>query len=187
MPQGRKPSDTSTSISCQKCPRTFVLHSYSTIYTQYSVGSWPTLVTMWLIMSIPMASYLVSQGQLVALASSAHIRYIATQSSHYAQAHALLNLQLIHASPSLSAPEGDETEGQAAGFGIYSPLKPVEPSADGEKSSGSPHDFTSQDLLSVCKRLLQEKYVSYFPLCREMGASVVDGLVRGESRVSKMR
>lgn len=109
-----------------------------------------------------------------------HPTLSATQSSHYAQAHALLNLQLIHASPSLSAPEGDETEGQAAGFGIYSPLRAVEPSADGETSPAAGHDFTPQDLLSVCKRLLKEKYLSYFPLCREMGAKVVDGLVRGE-------
>lgn len=108
-------------------------------------------------------------------------RSTATQSSHYAQAHALLNLQLIHASSSFSAPEGDETDGQAAGFGIYSPLRTVEPSADGEKQAGAQHDFTPQDLLSVCKRLLQEKYLPYFPLCREMGASVVDGLVRGQS------
>lgn len=105
----------------------------------------------------------------------------ATQSSHYAQAHALLNLQLIHASPSLSAPEADDSEGQPAGFGIYSPLRSVEPSADGELQAATGHDFTPQDLLAVCRRLLKEKYLSYFPLCREMGAKVVDGLIRGES------
>jgi hypothetical protein len=102
----------------------------------------------------------------------------ATQSSHYAQAHALLNLQLIHASPALSSPDDDEPEGQAAGFGIYSPLRPTMASAVGESPSPA-NDFTPQDLLSVCRRLLKERYLSYFPLCREMGAKVVDGLVRG--------
>ncbi|KAK9895349.1 hypothetical protein P389DRAFT_205468 [Cystobasidium minutum MCA 4210] len=107
-----------------------------------------------------------------------------TQSSHYAQAHALLNLQLIHASPSLSAPEGDETEGQAAGFGIYSPLRAVEASADSQAQAPG-HDFTPKDLLDVCRRLLKEKYLSYFPLCREMGAKVVDGLIR--ARILELR
>lgn len=100
---------------------------------------------------------------------------IAKQSSHYAQAHALLNLQLIHASPSLSAGESDDTEGQAAGFGIYSPLT----SSGTDQSAQQSHDFTPEQLLLVSQRLLDNTAVPYFPLCRELGARAVDGLIRG--------
>ena len=46
-------------------------------------------------------------------------------------------------------------------------------------------DFTPVALLKVCKRLLKEKAIPYFPLCRELGARAVDGLVRG--RILELR
>lgn len=110
----------------------------------------------------------------------------AKQSSHYAQAHALLNLQLIHASPSLSSSDADDTEGQVSGFGIYSPLKPLSSSSsDDHKGEAPSNEFTPADLLNVCRRLLKEDAIPYFPLCREVGARAVDGLVKG--RILELR
>lgn len=102
----------------------------------------------------------------------------AYKSSHYAQAHALLNLQLIHsfAPPGAGGAEA-EGQAQASGFAIYSPLQP------GGNDEGNPEvgtDFTPGNLIEVCKRLLAENSLSYFTLCREMGARAVDGLIRGE-------
>lgn len=113
----------------------------------------------------------------------------AKQSSHYAQAHALLNLQLIHSSPALSAPDEADADAQPTGFSIYSPLRPHSASSNDDHSQNngpaSTQDFTPQDLLFVCKRLLEEKAIPYFPLCRELGAKAVDGLVKG--RILELR
>lgn len=46
-------------------------------------------------------------------------------------------------------------------------------------------EFTPKDLLKVCKRLLEENAIPYFPLCRELGARAVDGLVKGQSDLIK--
>ena len=108
--------------------------------------------------------------------------YTAKQSSHYAQAHALLNLQLIHASPSFSSADSEDAEGQAAGFGIYSPLGATEA---GQQEIPNTNDFTPEHLLLVCKRLLAHRSVPYFPLCRELGARAVDGLIKG--RILELR
>ena len=107
----------------------------------------------------------------------------AIQSSHFLQAHSLINLQLIHSTPS---PTSGDIE--SPGFEIYSPLKAVSPHAAPTPFTSSPAtsgaDFTSVDLLKVMSRLVhQENFdevadLPYFPLCREIGARAVDGLVR---------
>lgn len=101
----------------------------------------------------------------------------AYKSSHYAQAHALLNLQLIHSVIDKQAKTNEGEASSPTGFSIYSPLNP------GGDEEGNPEvrtDFTAGNLLTVCRRLLAENSLSYFTLCREMGARAVDGLVRGK-------
>jgi len=107
------------------------------------------------------------------------------ESSHYAQAHALLNLQLIHASPSLSSADADDVDGQASGFGIYSPLKPLASNDSPQAAASASNDFLPEDLLNVCRRLLKDDAIPYFPLCRELGARAVDGLIKG--RILELR
>ncbi|CAD6571451.1 MAG: hypothetical protein CYPHOPRED_004441 [Cyphobasidiales sp. Tagirdzhanova-0007] len=109
----------------------------------------------------------------------------AKQSSHYAQAHALLNLQLIHAAPGLSSSIEDEGDEEPSGFRIYSPITSNNDSDSENGKEGSFNDFTPRDLLTVCKRMLRDKALPYFPLCRELGARAVDGLVRG--RILELR
>lgn len=129
----------------------------------------------------------------------------ALASSHFLQAHSLLNLQLIHSDPAHASP----------GFEIYSSLKQVSPhaapspftggqgdDADGAEGQGG-GEFSTKDLLSVMSRLAWPPHPSsqgaaaavtedppvthlqYFPLCRELGARSVDGMVRG--RILELR
>jgi hypothetical protein len=124
------------------------------------------------------------------------------QSSHFLQAHALLNLHIIHSSQSPGAQEAADTAQAAntsnpetlhpglgpAGFKIYSPLThPHGPSANDEDRSNSmvaghyAADFTAMQLLKVMSRLTQPdaQYLPYFLLCRELGVRAVDGMVKG--------
>ncbi|GEM10776.1 zinc finger, RING-type protein [Rhodotorula toruloides] len=107
------------------------------------------------------------------------------RSSHFLQAHSLLNLHLIHSAP--TSP-GDE-DSPSQGFQIYSSLRSASPHASpspfGNADSGS--DFLSSDLLHVMQRLQpgQERALPYFPLCRKLGAKAVDGMVRG--RILELR
>ncbi|KAK4052738.1 hypothetical protein OIV83_002025 [Microbotryomycetes sp. JL201] len=112
------------------------------------------------------------------------------QSSHFLQAHSLLNLQLIHSMPIKS---GDE---EASGFEIYSPLAQASPhsapspfvqggESAGPKTGTSSASFSSADLLLVMARLCHDPALRYFPLCRELGARAVDGMVRG--RILELR
>ncbi|BGP43050.1 hypothetical protein JCM10449v2_007065 [Rhodotorula kratochvilovae] len=101
-------------------------------------------------------------------------------STHFLQAHSLLNLQLIHAMP--SSPDDDDSP--STGFRIYSSLANASPHAApspfGDESTGA--DFRPADLLRVMRRLQPEggeDALPYFPLCRELGARAVDGMVRG--------
>ncbi|KDE03351.1 hypothetical protein MVLG_06158 [Microbotryum lychnidis-dioicae p1A1 Lamole] len=124
-------------------------------------------------------------------------------SSHFLQAHSLLNLQLIHSLPMTDSAEPNvESANQGgSGFSIYSPLVQASPhaasspfnsdpssqlaaaSASGAAGSGS--DFSTQSLLLVMTRLRKRFELPYFPLCRELGARAVDGMVRG--RVLELR
>ena len=107
-------------------------------------------------------------------------------SSHFLQAHALLNLQLIHARPRGTADEKDENE-SSTGFKIYSPLQGSAPAGTGSPTGSHSADFTVHDLLTVMSRLAPGKLeaLPYFALCREMGAQAVDGMVRG--RILELR
>lgn len=138
------------------------------------------------------------------------------QSSHFLQAHSLLNLHVIHSAQ--APPHGvEDTEsprnpdhqanghavpGDAGlqrtpsrqplstgtGFRIYSPLTfnvdphsspaSFEPAGTGSSDAA---EFTAIQLLKVMDRLVQPgtRALSYFLLCREMGARAVDGMVRG--------
>ncbi|GAA5984779.1 hypothetical protein JCM10908_003501 [Rhodotorula pacifica] len=100
------------------------------------------------------------------------------QSTHFLQAHALLNLHLIHSSPSKP---GDE-ESPSQGFAIYSSLRAASPHASpspfGESDAA---EFQAADFLKVMQHLQPgaEDSILYFPLCRKLGARAVDGMIRG--------
>ena len=140
------------------------------------------------------------------------------QSSHFLQAHALLNLHVIHSAQ--APPPNEEQEnpmsprqananghagqpeasgtamqrspsqplGSGAGFRIYSPLTlNLDPHASPASltpagtSADTAAEFTAIQLLKVMNRFAQPgtRALSYFHLCREMGARAVDGMVRG--------
>ncbi|KAK0474960.1 hypothetical protein IW261DRAFT_1649065 [Armillaria novae-zelandiae] len=128
------------------------------------------------------------------------------QSSHFLQAHALLNLHIIHSSQSSSL-NHDNERGEAiadkhnsipsadslhpalgaAGFKIYSPItnNPVGPSSPTSPNSNGPAfflpEFSAMELLKVMSRLAAPgaTSLSYFMLCRELGVRAVDGMVKG--------
>ncbi|KAI0795527.1 hypothetical protein C8Q75DRAFT_712191 [Abortiporus biennis] len=142
---------------------------------------------------------------------NANGRHDIKQSSHFLQAHALLNLHVIHSaqappsnaeddlgdshrhdpqagSPTTQRHVSAVTSG--SGFRIYSPLSPTgDPHGSppffspgsGAPGSDSTAEFTAIQLLKVMNRLAQpgKRALSYFLLCREMGACAVDGMVRG--------
>ena len=130
------------------------------------------------------------------------------QSSHFLQAHALLNLHIIHSSQSSSGAQEAANTAQAAntsdpetlhptlgpaGFKIYSPTTgPL--STTGLVGAAEENDrqntlvagvysaeFTAMQLLKVMSRLTQQgtDYIPYFLLCRELGVRAVDGMVKG--------
>ncbi|KAG5645153.1 hypothetical protein DXG03_006776 [Asterophora parasitica] len=126
------------------------------------------------------------------------------QSSHFLQAHALLNLHIIHSSQSPEAQEAATTAAAAstsnaetlhpglgpAGFKIYSPIThPHGPGGefpDNDRTNAMvagyySADFTAMQLLKVMSRLTQPDtmYLPYFLLCRELGVRAVDGMVKG--------
>ncbi|POY74716.1 hypothetical protein BMF94_2191 [Rhodotorula taiwanensis] len=100
------------------------------------------------------------------------------QSTHFLQAHALLNLHLVHAEP--SEPGDEDSTGQ--GFAIYSSLRAASPHASpspfGETDKA---EFSAADFLKVMQHLQPggEDSLRYFPLCRKLGARAVDGMIRG--------
>ncbi|KAL1742195.1 hypothetical protein HDZ31DRAFT_66205 [Schizophyllum fasciatum] len=125
------------------------------------------------------------------------------QSSHFLQAHALLNLLVIHTAQR-DGKLGDEDDGSdgdvtpnqsmatllpnggrapagstAPGPRAHTPstmrtLAPVQPDNDEDGA----HAFTALQLLRVMSRLRQEHALPYFGLCREYGVAAVDGMVR---------
>ncbi|TKA50941.1 hypothetical protein B0A53_05722 [Rhodotorula sp. CCFEE 5036] len=100
------------------------------------------------------------------------------QSTHFLQAHALLNLHLIHSSPS----KPDDKDSPSQGFAIYSSLRAASPHASpspfGESDAA---EFKAADFLSVMQHLQPgaKDSILYFPLCRKLGAQAVDGMIRG--------
>ncbi|KAJ6590977.1 hypothetical protein DFH09DRAFT_908072 [Mycena vulgaris] len=113
------------------------------------------------------------------------------QSSHFLQAHALLNLHIIHSSQVTSPmSEGPNGKGRIvsdpdainpalgpAGFKIYSPITNRNP----QETDAGAAEFGAMDLLKVMGRLAQRdvQYLPYFALCRELGVRAVDGMVKG--------
>ncbi|KAG6811758.1 hypothetical protein H0H92_005955 [Tricholoma furcatifolium] len=121
-------------------------------------------------------------------------------STHFLQAHSLLNLHIIHSSQSPHAQEAASTSQAAntsnpetlhpglgpAGFKVYSPIAHPFPSLDEDRSNMLiagyySADFTAMQLLKVMSRLTQPNttYIPYFLLCRDIGVRAVDGLVKG--------
>ncbi|KAG6841055.1 hypothetical protein C0991_002266 [Blastosporella zonata] len=122
------------------------------------------------------------------------------QSSHFLQAHSLLNLHIIHSSQSANAQEAANTNHAAntsnpdtlhpglgpAGFKIYSPIThPIGPNEEDRSNAMIAGyysaDFSAMQLLKVMSRLTQPDtgYIPYFLLCRELGVRAVDGMVKG--------
>ncbi|KAJ6613599.1 hypothetical protein B0H10DRAFT_1805148 [Mycena sp. CBHHK59/15] len=120
------------------------------------------------------------------------------QSSHFLQAHALLNLHIIHSSQSATLGQESSKDRTVndpdslhpgigpAGFKIYSPItNPHGPSPDDRSNAMIAGyysaDFSAMELLKVMGRLAQPdlRYLPYFPLCRELGVRAVDGMVKG--------
>ncbi|KAK7683758.1 hypothetical protein QCA50_013134 [Cerrena zonata] len=137
------------------------------------------------------------------------------QSSHFLQAHALLNLHVIHSAQAVPAQTISEQEARSprqsqqngaqpnlnrvnsmgpapvtsgSGFRIYSPLNgdlhtnPMAFSPTEPESSDSGAEYSATQLLRVMNRFIQPgtRALSYFILCREMGARAIDAMVRGK-------
>ncbi|KAG6333108.1 hypothetical protein ID866_5983 [Astraeus odoratus] len=119
------------------------------------------------------------------------------QSSHFLQAHAILNLHIIHSSqisgppgqepitPSTPAPRPRSSGPDAlhaalgpAGFKSFSPFSSARESTGLEDYSA---DFSAMQLLKVMSKLSQPgtTHLPYFLLCREIGVRAVDGMVKG--------
>ncbi|KAI5116016.1 hypothetical protein M0805_004387 [Coniferiporia weirii] len=127
------------------------------------------------------------------------------KSSHFLQAYALLNMQLIHASELEAAALEKQQEGNpqspaaraSQGFKIYTPLSAATMVAAGNGShtggieapdaSSAPPTFTALQLLDVMHRLSRSHShcVRYFALCRMLGVRAVDDMVR--ARVLQLR
>lgn len=127
------------------------------------------------------------------------------RSSHFLQAHSLLNLHIIHSSQSPSQKLSPVNESDPirrphsstdaihpglgpAGFRTYSPIPdPRDPSPGSDDRATAmiagyyAADFSAMQLLKVMSRLTQHgvTYLPYFLLCREMGVRAVDGMVKG--------
>ncbi|KAG1737469.1 uncharacterized protein EDB91DRAFT_477547 [Suillus paluster] len=123
------------------------------------------------------------------------------QSSHFLQAHAVLNLHIIHSSqatttisggqdpttpstpaarPRSSGPDALHANLGPAGFKTYPPVRNSlrDSSGIGEDYSA---DFSAMQLLKVMSKLSQAGtiHLPYFLLCRELGVRAVDGMVKG--------
>jgi hypothetical protein len=111
------------------------------------------------------------------------------------QAHALLNLHLLHSAHLPTANDPEATASSGSGFRIYSPLSNQRPHAApiGTADDGSAPtwtaDFSAEQLLRVMARLTGRGPgavgIPYFPLCRELGVGAVDGMVKG--RILELR
>ena len=108
------------------------------------------------------------------------------------QAHALLNLHIIHSSESPPEVADSNRRGQqlnpgnngratpsGPGFRIYSPLTAGVVEEDDHETA----DFTASQLIKVMVKLTENedgpaRALPYFLLCKEIGVKAVDGMVR---------
>ncbi|KAF8556617.1 hypothetical protein OG21DRAFT_1506373 [Imleria badia] len=114
------------------------------------------------------------------------------QSSSFLQAHATLNLHIVHSSqlscardpttpstpgprPRSSGPDALHAGLGPAGFKSYSPRDAL--SIDDYSA-----DFTAMQLLKVMSKLSQPgtQHLPYFLLCREIGVRAVDGMIKSK-------
>jgi hypothetical protein len=120
-------------------------------------------------------------------------RLLVKQSSHFLQAHALLNLHIIHSSECPPEAPDNNRRGQqlnpgnngrstpsGPGFRIYSPLT----AGVVEEEDNDTADFTASQLIKVMVKLTENedgpaRALPYFLLCKEIGVKAVDGMVRG--------
>ncbi|OJA16556.1 hypothetical protein AZE42_00622 [Rhizopogon vesiculosus] len=123
------------------------------------------------------------------------------QSSHFLQAHAVLNLHIIHSSqatttmsggqdpttpstpaarPRSSGPDALHANLGPAGFKTYSPVRNSYRDFNGVGEEYSA-DFSAMQLLKVMSKLSQAgtAHLPYFLLCREIGVRAVDGMIKG--------
>ncbi|KAI9444346.1 hypothetical protein H4582DRAFT_2109429 [Lactarius indigo] len=101
------------------------------------------------------------------------------QSSHFIQAHALLNLHIIHTAQNPQTVEHKpRSRRSSATAAMRQSVNPVSPT---RSEPGYVSDFTALQLLRVMSRLTQPgvRSLPYFMLCREFGVRAVDGMVRG--------
>ena len=119
------------------------------------------------------------------------LNVLVKQSSHFLQAHALLNLHIIHSSEcppespdnrrSQQTSSGNNgSSGYGPGFRIYSPLT----AGVAEEEDHDTADFTASQLIKVMVKLTESedgpaRALPYFLLCKEIGVKAVDGMVRG--------
>ncbi|KAG1819295.1 uncharacterized protein BJ212DRAFT_1345285 [Suillus subaureus] len=129
------------------------------------------------------------------------LRITVKQSSHFLQAHAVLNLHIIHSSqattmtsggqdpttpstpaarPRSSGPDALHANLGPAGFKTYPPVRNSfrDPGSVSDEYSA---DFSAMQLLKVMSKLSQvgTNHLPYFLLCRELGVRAVDGMVKG--------
>ncbi|KAI0057315.1 hypothetical protein BV25DRAFT_1812636, partial [Artomyces pyxidatus] len=105
-------------------------------------------------------------------------------SSHFTQAHALLNISLIHSSTSSELTKGLKRRRISRLPGVYISRSALDTSPRQLPAvpthSKYHYAFTALQLLSIMVRLTQPgvRALSYFALCREFGPDPVDGMVR---------
>lgn len=135
------------------------------------------------------------------------------QSSQYLQAYSLLHLQLVHTAGSPSDPSNAQGfHIYTPLFGASPHAAPSPFTGQDPTTATSGPEFTPEDLLYVMERLTgsrdsdgsaksatgsgsasstvgssqaRNEALAYFPLCRQLGARAVDGLVRG--RILELR
>lgn len=111
------------------------------------------------------------------------------QSSHFLQAHASLNLHIVHSSQQASArdPTTPSTPGprprSSGPDALHAGLGPAGfNSRDASSIEDYSADFSAMQLLKVMSKLSQPgtQHLPYFLLCRDIGVRAVDGMVKGK-------
>ncbi|KAG9307961.1 hypothetical protein JVU11DRAFT_12767 [Chiua virens] len=110
------------------------------------------------------------------------------QSSHFLQAHASLNLHIVHSSQLAVArdPTTPSTPGprprSSGPDALHAGLGPAGFKAYVSSIEDYSADFSAMQLLKVMSKLSQPgmQHLPYFLLCRELGVRAVDGMIKGK-------